>query len=261
MNKTLSTLFFALTAGFSATAQIIYHDISPDTTVGTTKLDWYIPNLPTMASFTIFQQPSLAAPSVYITVHGPAGYGEVLYDAPAGLPAKLDEGQLISAASNWGVATDHALHKDGTGNWRTDATHKYLGLRFRKGLSGTGPWHYGWFRLSVHPGALSFTVEEWAYQDVAGTAIKAGEKGATVVTQQHTAGAPGMLTAPDHIRFSGLQHADYTVRITGMNGQLLQTATVRPEDPVLTTAGLAPGIYAVELLCAGQCHRFKMALY
>ena len=73
------------------------------------------------------------------------------------------------------------------GNWCT-VTDGFIGLRFQIGAN----IHYGWVRLDVNQAGSVWTVKDYAYEDIAGTAILAGSMGAP-----GTASTAGSVTGVD----------------------------------------------------------------
>ncbi len=89
--------------------------------------------------------------------------------------AALNANDLISSQQNFGA---HQLlgglsyyESEPMGLWPGEGEH-YIGVRFKIGEN----IHYGWIRLSVPDDCQSFTVMDYAYEDVPGKSIKAGQK-------------------------------------------------------------------------------------
>ena len=247
-----------LTLGFTQTgnAQIIHHDINPDTTLGGgLVLSYFIVQPPpSLAQFHIFWN---TGNMVYLEVHGTFGFGEVLMNAD--YPAKLQSGETISTAGTWHEAAGPSgfLSASINGNWRSDATDKYIGFRFK---SATGDWHYGWLKMTVAAAGASFTVKEWAYQSVSGVAIKAGERASTGIGT--LTNDPG-IDLEIHERLIYILHNDeyakYQYLITDAQGRNVQQGKVGAQESI-DVQSLAAGVYMLRFYGNGYLSRFKIAL-
>lgn len=96
----------------------------------------------------------------------------------AGIALRLADGTTIDASGTYSSTNDYSVLTtlSGGGDW--DAPYPvtgYLGLSFAIG----GGTHYGWVRITG-TGHSAITVNEWAYEDLADTAIRAGDTGASV---------------------------------------------------------------------------------
>ncbi len=93
--------------------------------------------------------------------------------------AALNPSALISAAQNFasnrtlGAQTLYQTHAYGL--WPGQG-QKFMGVKFN--IAGSA--HYGWVRLSVAANCQSFTVYDYAYEDVAGRGIRAGQTEGTL---------------------------------------------------------------------------------
>ncbi len=255
MKKLLSFLILMVCFGWSSRAQIVHHNIDPDSTFGGgPALKYYVLQPPSVAQFHFFWSPDN---KVYMQVHGTFGSGEVLMNA--GYPAKLQPGANIAATGTWHEAAGPTgyLHADGNGNWRSDATDKYIGFRFK---SSSGAWQYGWLKMTVAPGPASFTVKEWAYQSVAGVPIQAGQLATTGIG--NLSNDPGIKLAVQGRTIQvlhGNEYAKYQYIITDAQGRNVQQGKVGAQEAI-GVPGLASGVYVLRLLGNGYASRFKIAL-
>jgi hypothetical protein len=260
MKKLLFTLSIACIGNQSAEAQIFYHDVNPDTTIGIpggAALGFFAIRPPaTSSEFDIFWRPvSSADPYITIAVHGTFGQGQILQNA--GYPAKLAAGAAINASGTWKESMDDTLSGGGLGNWVSAAADKYLGFRFK----GSGPtsWHYGWIRLTVYPDADSFTVKSWAYNTTVNAPINAGETGSTGISELSRSNQVSLVSGPGQIGFLDLpEHGFHPVQISDLNGRTVLQTAVRYNDRI-ETSQLAPGLYLVQVNVNGQLYRFKTA--
>ena len=76
----------------------------------------------------------------------------------------------------WSGATSYTYTY---GPWADGTADKYLGVRFS--LDEGSTFHYGWVRLDVAVDQVQVTVKDYAYEQTAGTTIKAGDIGGTPV--------------------------------------------------------------------------------
>lgn len=162
-------------AGTNADAAIVYTDINPDFNGGLNDQYFLDLNNDAIDDFRIFHngyytlriEPLEASNSVL-------GSGGSLY----AYPYALGQSNMISAAqSSWidnGYAGGNQSMFYGSyctfGNW-CNQTDKYLGLRFTVGANT----YYGWARLTVNAATNSWVIKDYAYNDVAGAPILAGQ--------------------------------------------------------------------------------------
>ena len=100
--------------------------------------------------------------------------------------AVLNTNELISNGQNFEKCIGTSQHppinvatninsETYNGSWRGQ-NQKFMGLRFK--ISGS--IHYGWVRLTIPSDCKSFTVYDYAYEDIAGRGIKAGQTEGTL---------------------------------------------------------------------------------
>ena len=249
MKKVLFALFVPLCLSFATNAQVIYHDINPDTTISSWEV--FSPcfagqaHTSTGKYIDIWFHPT---PEVVINPNGV----EILYDATGTYPAKLKLNDSITPAGQWKAVPYDPLNSAGTGNWTSDATDKYLGFRFNSG----GIMEYGWVKLTVASGAASFTAKEWAYRL---GKINAGQTNTTSV-QHIVENNIELVMQNRQLSFSNLLAGhDYTVIITGVNGRVVKRGSIET-NTAIGIADLATGVYAVKLVGAGMETSFKIGV-
>lgn len=236
MKKLLLTLSVTIIAYIQSNAQIIYHDINPDTTINTWNA-FIITPLPgsTGDNITIWWHPS---PEVVIQTWGNC---ELLFDAAGSLPLKLNANDTITASGKWKVGNYDALNSGSAGNWQTNAADKYLGFR----IKSSSTWYYGWIKMTVAAGGASFTVKEWAY-NVSGS-IKAGQTTTTginrIVASNNVALYPN--PAKNQIRLQYTIKENLAVHITDLQGKNVKNINLSKGtvNPVIDINELSPGIY------------------
>jgi hypothetical protein len=143
-----------------------------------------------------------------LTVTATQGNGEVGSHNGIAYVAALDRGVIIGsnqsfisdfeanmAAVRSGYYFLHCVHYHDTyGDW-VNVSNRYLGLEFQI----KGKTHYGWARLSVQVGYVYIhaTLTGYAYEDIAGKSIKAGQtKGAADEWDEEGFGPGVSLTSP-----------------------------------------------------------------
>ena len=256
MKKLLSLCCLMLCVGLNSQAQIIHRDINPDSTFGGgAGLAYYVLQPPGLPQFHIFWN---IGNMVYLEVHGTAGNGEVLMQD--GYPAKLQTANNIAPAGTWLEAAGPTgfLSASINGNWRSDATDKYIGFRF-KASAGSG-WHYGWLKMTVANAGASFTVKEWAYQATAGVAIKAGEMPSTGIGPDINDPGIGLEVYGRTIYF--LHRNDrrsHQYLITDAQGRNIKQGRILSQESI-DVQHLAPGVYMIRFYGSGYNSRFKIAL-
>lgn len=111
---------------------------------------------------------------------GPSGFAYV---------SSLSSGFLIDAASTgptfFGSMAYGAANPNGQFN---TASNAYLGLSFATGAN----LYYSWVRVSINNAAGTFTVHDWAYENVSGVGIAAGVIPAPPTLGLLAAGAAGL---------------------------------------------------------------------
>jgi hypothetical protein len=86
------------------------------------------------------------------------------------------EDAMVNVASGYFNAQCYYLHRM-LGHW-VNVSNRYLGLEFQI----NGKIHYGWAKLSVHVGYvyINATLTGYAYENIAGKSIKAGQTNSSV---------------------------------------------------------------------------------
>lgn len=252
--KKLLALCGLILLSFGSRAQITYHDIVPDSTIGggPTLTFWVLQPPTSSAQLHIFWSMNN---TVFLRIHGSFGFGEILMNG--GFPAKLPVGADIStAAVTWAETTgaNGSLHENGNGNWRSDATDKYLGFRFK---TMTGHWTYGWLKMSVAAAGTSFTVKEWGIQTTEGVGIRAGDRPATGIAPIQIAPQIRLSVFEERLYpFHLEQGRDYTYRIIDMQGRAIRTGTIQAEGSI-PLSGMASGMYVIRLASGREDQRLK----
>lgn len=250
MKKTIYTVLLLLVVCSGLSAQIVYHDINPDTTVST--WDGFViqPTSNAANDLVIWYHPN---PEVVVQTHGSC---EILFDAGGVLPSKLNQGTTINATGVWQTGAYDPLNSSGNGNWQANANDKYLAFRFLE----SGVWNYGWLKLSVTASPMSFTVKEWAYR-AQGGAILAGQKNATSIASAPGVPEIGMICTGRMLRFTHLPDSkSYPVRVTDMNGRPVLVSGMAGGKE-LDLRQLPAGMYQVALYMGPASRYFKLEIF
>ena len=269
-----------------AHAQIIYTDVIPDSTYSGTidscRLDL---NNDGNMDFLILQRtwdvpcPGGGAPECASTNSRPRSWvridptGTNAVAITGSFAARLPQGQPIFADLTWTAVTKYLFTQDdpicgtmgggiffcwsGTvdGTWAGSLPPSYLGLRFNSG----GSTYYGWARLSVALGGVSFTLMDYAYDSVPGEPILAGDDGSVGITSialRTMQVAPNPFTSTLSISLQTGTTGSVICRVLSLTGQVLVTRTTAPTSGPsainLDLASLAPGTYLLEMQVDGE---------
>jgi hypothetical protein len=178
-------------------------------------------------------------------------------------PFALNSGAVISSAQTiWygGVSNVGTLNYVscyggvGGSNW-CGVNDKFLGLRFQI----DGETHYGWAKLDVSLSGDSFTIKEYAYNEVAGESIVAGQ---TLSTEDFNQANNYVISFSDkQVTVSSIvDEANY--RIISLSGQIVLEGKSNAETHVIDMSNLSSGIYIVEVTDGNnqRIQRKKIAL-
>ncbi len=172
-----------------ATAQIVYADVDPDTTITQSDIGSSVYALDINNDGTIDATLTASRTSTTNSVFlGTSNGSQALMCCPILLTKAISYGAFIGSdasgtGASWTNDQQGRLRQVPTGgggpggpnpipfgDW-SNPTDRYLALRFSLG----GDWYYGWVRVSVSSGASSFTIRDYAYNGVPGEGIFAGE--------------------------------------------------------------------------------------
>lgn len=253
MRKTLLLTTITTAIAISASAQIKYHDINPDTTISTWDMITIAPvvKLPgygTSNAIDIWWHP---VPEVVVNAWNDC---EVLYDAAGTYPAMLKAGDSISAAGTWKKPNYEPLNKAGAGNWTSNATDKYLGIRAKN----NGVWNYAWLKMTVANAAASFTVKEYA-AETTGKKINAGVKTATTIQYTPQAYNVSATRTAGSIDIAGME-GNNSIVLTDAGGRIVYSTTTTQSRHSINTAAIAQGIYILRINSGEKQKALKMQL-
>lgn len=220
-----------------------YHDVSPDTTINYWEVFGFY-------GIDIWWHPS---PEVVVNVWDPY---EVLCSTADTMPLALNAGDNINTASGlWAKVSYQCLNCGGSyGKWK-GVTDKYLAFR-KKGTS-SGDYYYGWARLSIPANATSFTIKDYAQNNVTNATTTAGQVYGTGVTY---IGGSGNSIVPvinnKHVSFRGLmEQAQY--KLIDVSGKLISQGTISNNNAI-DLSSYIQGLYIISLTVQGNEMVYKL---
>lgn len=247
----------AIAVAGTASAQVNYTDINPDTIVHDSvyyDLDMDNNGQPEMRFETVtYTGSSVTVNLAQVQLQGDTNNAIIgsLYYGMYPFPYSMNNGDSISSTNtNWHNANVNAgLQYLGVVagsytycNW-LGVSDKYLGVRFKIGANT----HYGWVRLSVNSTADTIWVKDYAYELLPNVGITAGQM---VGIPSHNANSPVRIFASGNTVV--LQNTQVekggTVRISNMLGQNVYETAITDEHMRIGLGNDAPGIYFVEVL-------------
>ena len=255
----------------SANAQIVYTDVNPDVTINTNGGVYALDlNNDGIADFNITYTTTLYYSLTNLLIRiTPLGANEVGNDTtyPSAL---LQNSQIDSSSFTWKNNVNQNLIAKNwrsfptapprffviySGNWN-GASNKYIPLQ----LDVSSQKYYGWVRLDVATGAVSFTVKDYAYNSIPDQSILAGETGTTGINENSLASSINLFPNPakNHLTISlSSNNKIVEVTITNITGKTIYTTTADDPDNYrdnkieVNTNEFAEGIYVVQIQTAG----------
>jgi len=182
MKKLLLTCFLLGVFFFQSLAGIVYTNLSPVKTLSQSTGTWTNP----AGYMTVDIDNNGSTDFLFRIDHYSASdyYAHIFSQYPtlnyvAGIPGSYVQqqtaGNSIGAASSWTTATSEPFLGDSYSINLINKGDVLIALKFKIGSN----YHFGWMRVNVAlgGGALSVTVKNYAYENVANTAITAGSTG------------------------------------------------------------------------------------
>ncbi len=259
-----TTMMFSV----SANAQIVYTDIIPDTTVNTNNGVYHLDlNNDGITDFNITYTTAATGHSTHINVFiriTPLGANKVGNDTT--YPSALSLNSLINSSSFiWlsnanQILTEKVWHIFGltnpptyfasySGNWN-GASNKDIPLQ----LDVSSQKYYGWLRLNVASGAVSFTVKDYAYNTIPDQPILAGQTITTGIIENSFASSINLFPNPadNHVTIAlGSNNQKVEVTIADITGKVIYTTIITDTQMIeVNTYDFAEGIYIVQIQSA-----------
>jgi hypothetical protein len=233
-------LFVILDCAFMdfSTAQLIYTDIIPDTTLNAnTVYQLDLNNDGTMDfefsyNYTSSGNCNILAPQVassyarVTAVNSGFQAANYLY-----IPAALN---LEDTIQSWATPASALLHHghytclggfDFTGNWN-DSTDHYLAVRF----TSNGDWYYGWIRMNIHSSTgpwvhISFTLKDYAYDSIPNQQIffELITGVGKIQSGSNFSIFPNPFSHSATVRFTISKTEKVSLKIFDLNGRLIKT--------------------------------------
>ena len=244
MKKLLTFILFVVAADRSA-SQIVYTDVLPDSTVSATQaqvIKSYYIDLDNDGTYEMELRhfnpdPNNIAVELHRNPHSSAE-PQVLTHA-SGHARVFGNGIVISSSSSyWGQDQYGILDAPWYGGG-----DKYFGFRFKR----RGEWHYGWARVSMPADASSFTIKDYAYEEMVNAPITTGS-GSTGIETTAAAGVSVYINTAEHqlvLTYPGRDVREIT--LLDMLGRNVQHVAAGATATRIDTHGLARGTYVVAL--------------
>lgn len=244
-------------AANTANAQIVYTDITPDTTVNTG------------GAYDLDLDNDGNVDFQFQLQHGTYMYGT--FAIPYDLGMLAPEPGTGNAIDTLGGAVAHNLN-DPIGSsllWVDDAaasyqilgaaipllsyaygnflgqSDKYLGLRFK--IAGND--HYGWARLDMDASATSFVIKDYAYDATAGNSIPAGATVTGINENSHALANAVSVYSADKTITVNMKNAAVagTITVTNTLGQVVATTSITNAVMTIPMTDANTGIYFVTI--------------
>ncbi|MFL5762612.1 MAG: T9SS type A sorting domain-containing protein [Bacteroidia bacterium] len=240
-----------LAAANQADAQIVYTDVSPDSTVAGDGNSFYLDmdndgTYDFQIGVTINATTAYTSQRVSITAQGSnavAGdtVGMYVY------PFAMNSGDTVQAAQQFNYGSNQSMASyflpggSQYGNW-VGVTDKYLGLSFYIGAQR----HFGWARLNVNATGTQFTIKDYAYNAWTDEYIICGQTTAGIAEHQ----LPKDLNVFSHdknivIKFDKEVPPGAAYRVTNVMGQELMNGVISDVQTTLQMDKENTGIYFV----------------
>jgi hypothetical protein len=252
-------------------AQIVYTDVIPDTSLfsngGIYHLDL---NNDGIIDFNIKHTSSSIGPTTYCTGSRtnnyiyvtPSGINEVTGDSinfftndlafntiinDSTLTWKNDSNQLIESSFwNCTLSLPHFWNQNNLGNWY-NAVNGYLGLKLYAG----GNIYYGWVRMNTH--VSSFTIQDYAYNNIPNNLIAAGDSGNTITENPETISLASISLFPnpsnDNLTIViGSNNKSVEVTISDLAENIIYKKNIAEAKIIdISTKDLKSGLYLIQI--------------
>lgn len=127
---------------------------------------------------------------------------------------------------------------------------KYFGFRFKKSIA----WYYGWARVNIPADHLSFTVKDYAYNSVPNAPINAGQTSTNGISNQSfdydnlVTVFPNPFNNFASIHFSNQMNESYSITVYNSKGQIIQNINnISGEEVKLVNNNWMSGLYFFRL--------------
>ena len=265
----MAFIITAMILSVSANAQIVYHDIVPDTTI-TALYATYTYNLDLNGDGTTdflikAARPRGRYPESPITSYTsitPQG-SNTFISTTLNTVKKLAFGDTISSNQAWHNTTFQYLKQwyqqfsippvtTNTGDW-DNVVDGYVGLQLING----GQTYYGWVRMdvSVSTSFASMTIKDYAYNSIPNQPIFAGETTiATGIIENSFASSINLFPNPaeNHLTITlGSNNKKVEVSVADITGKIIYSTTASETQLVeVNTKDFVEGIYFVQIQAA-----------
>ena len=229
-----------------ADASIIYTDVNPDQTisgsVGTYTLDL---NNDATPEFGI---QIISASGVKRVIVAPrSSSGNQIAGASSQASAFNVNANINSTLASWATSS-YKTYKtmeivysasSQTGPWK-GVTNKYLGLKFVVG----GNTYYGWARLDVTL-AGNFTIKDYAYNNVAGQGILAGQNGLGLTQFSNSEIKITAFEKTAQVILGDMTESEGTIIVSDMEGREIKNIGISQTKTTIDLQDVKAGIYFI----------------
>ena len=253
---------FTAVSHSNITAQIIYTDISPDTTISATtdqQLLSYLLDIDNDGNHEFeFRHFNPEPGEEAVELHGEIiGNKEVVVNVN-NHSRLINQGESIGPnTTSWGNDMFGILDTF----WYGEGD-KYFGFRFKR----NSQWHYAWARIHIPADRLSFTVKDYAFDQTPGAAINAGEGMTLTGETEIETSLYGVQISPNPFRSTTI------LRLPNLTGSIRlelwnatgECHTINYKEPtteiVINRDDLNSGVYYYQLFCTDKVYSGKLII-
>jgi hypothetical protein len=163
-------------------------------------------------------------------------------------PAALDKDTLISSSlSEWKDTFDGGFGQTAIyirGAW-PGSSDKYFAVRFKVNTQT----YYGWIKASMPEDESSVTIKGFAYENVAGQPIKAGDISTGISEYKPENDISVFVDGRDIVvRFSGNFEPCASITLYSVTGCLLKNLNVDNKSNLIDMSAFSPGVYFLKIV-------------
>ena len=241
-----------MASGATATAEIIYTDI-PDETISN---ETFAIDINGGGNDVLIQQ-------AFAVFSG--SFSVFTYDTNPVLTAGNNYIQALNSSFEIGGSTSvsnfdfygnfkgNLLCITGDANW-TDAEYKYFGVRLENGSD----YYYAWVGLEINTTTFDVVVTGYAYENVAGVPITAGETGLSVSVRDEQKDKTTIYGFDRQVRIKSQNGKGGNVTVYDLTGKQVHTSSFKGTDSTVKVD--RSGIYMVKVTIDGKTTTRKVSL-
>ena len=255
--KLYSTLAMGVMGAGALNAQVVYHDVVPDTTLngvsGTASSDTMMVNMDADALIDFQFQiriygttPTNTQANLYILQTGNGILANLVSYTNLGYATDIPLGTAIGASSAWNTASQAVLASlFGTTHYGHlgDGAEHYMGVKFTDAAAAI---HYGWIRVSgVNADGTHVTIKDWAYNSTADASINAGQttSGVNEVSNINY----NVYSNNKNVYINFTTEVNGNVNVYNSLGELVYTDKMAGSKNIINLSNLNTGIYMIRI--------------